>query len=607
MSTISIFLTTLTIILITLIIAIVISPVSVLSVIAPSSKNIKNLAYYKSLDSLYRFYLSLMKVTASELDYEKIDIKPFRKHFSFSKLSIYLYDKDIELLYPRYTSRDQAIPKHSKIFHTPVIRKKSVSEAVSLNDINNPIVHSFVHNKMISFGSENIYYFPISREEHILGVMEVKRDTDKSLLEEDIRQVEFFITIIYMLENWQRQQIINMKMKKDKTQESENTLHSMIKHDEELIRTARLSALGQMARGLAHEIKNPLTTIKLILTGSSEIDTEDINIVKEEVVRLDRLLGQFLSFARPRNYHFVLLNINLTIKEILNLFSKKFEAAKISINTNFSPMLPSIMGDIDSIKQVLINIFENAISVLESMPNAVIDISTKTRLIDGNRMVSVTIHDNGLGIPSDMLESIFEPFFTRKEKGSGLGLAISHNIIAAHKGKIYASNHYRGGASFEILFPVSDEESKKIIRLRDEDINSTLEFLNTIDEIHIYYENLLQYIRNRNTYATVIMKEENKVVGYASAQIMPPEAELLDIAVGKQYRKRGYGRKLIATIEYEMRIKKVKKIFLEVEVENENAITFYSALGYSSSGMRKNYYGQGKDAILMTKDLSDEG
>lgn len=555
------------------------------------SKNTQNFVSYKNLEQLHKFYVNFMLSIDNDAGYKILDFKHFRSLFAIKRFTIYLFDKNLGVLYPKHNSGQL---------------KKDNSKNVTLNDINHPLIHAFVHNSVILMAPEKHFYFPLSRGENIIGVVEVEKENSRAYSKEELEELQFFILLIYTFEYRSKQNEINEEIKSIKERHSEDTFKKLVERDENLIRSARLEALGQMARGLAHEIKNPLTSIKLVISDTDYIEGEDISIVREEINRLDRLLGQFLSFARPKDYHFATVNPNRLITEIAYILQNRFADSEIEFKTNLSNMSPNIIADIDTFKQMLINIFENAIDAVRLNPEGrkCIEVTTKTKAKDGQKLLAVSIHDSGPGIDSDKIDSIFEPFFTKKEKGSGLGLSIVHNIVKAHKGRITAGNHISGGAVFEMTFPIAQREHHKFFDLKGEDIHDVLKFLNNVKEVKISEEHLKQYVLNPKTHTAKIIKEGKRVIGYISGQVIPPEAEIFDIAVEKNHRRRGLGKKLMTIIEHEFKEKKADKVFLDVAKDNSNALNFYVHHGYKNVGTRKDYYGRGQDSCTMKKDIS---
>ena len=224
---------------------------------------------------------------------------------------------------------------------------------------------------------------------------------------------------------------------------------------EQLKKADRLAALGRLSAGVAHEIRNPLGSIK----GSIEILESEINpenekyefvkIIKEEIVRLNSIVESFLKFARPPKPKLQLASINDLVETTLILFKKQAQEDKIEIRKELAEDLPAIHLDSDQIRQVLLNIVLNS---SDSMPDGGVLI-IRTAMGNHDRHISVDISDSGVGISDEELDHIFDPFFTTKAHGTGLGLSISYQLIQNHGGTITAHKNKDKGLTFHIEFP----------------------------------------------------------------------------------------------------------------------------------------------------------
>lgn len=222
----------------------------------------------------------------------------------------------------------------------------------------------------------------------------------------------------------------------------------------ELARRERMAEIGNFSMMIAHELKNPLGIIK----GSVDIISKDgvktkvrntmIEYIQDEVKRLNRLVEDFLSFARPNPAHKSLVDINQVITKMVNLAPlPELKEKDISLKVELSEEIVEVNIDEHQIYQVLLNLFNNAI---QSIPEKG-EISFKTE--SSNSGIRITITDTGIGIPAEEKEKVFEPFFTKKEKGTGLGLAVVKKIIDAHLGAIHIADHKCGGTAFSIWLP----------------------------------------------------------------------------------------------------------------------------------------------------------
>ncbi|HSB68519.1 MAG TPA: ATP-binding protein [Candidatus Methylomirabilis sp.] len=240
----------------------------------------------------------------------------------------------------------------------------------------------------------------------------------------------------------------------------------LLEKDAQLRRADRLSALGQLSAGLAHEIRNPLGAIK----GAVEILQDDFppghdkaeffGILLKEVDRLNEVVTNFLSFARPVRVRFAPVEVSAVLAALEGLISGQARARRVQVFTSFHSGPSRVMADDTLLKQAFLNIMLNA---LEAMPEGG-DLAISTRLASpkgsappgGGRpeWVEVVFDDTGQGILEEDLGRIFDPFFTTKKDGTGLGLAITHRIIENHHGAIRVMSQRGKGTTFVVTLPL---------------------------------------------------------------------------------------------------------------------------------------------------------
>jgi signal transduction histidine kinase len=232
----------------------------------------------------------------------------------------------------------------------------------------------------------------------------------------------------------------------------------------------RLAVLGQMAAGLAHEIRNPLGAIKgaaqLLADPAPEVvmdaaSREFLAIILEEVDRLDRVVGSVLDLARPHEGTVLLpSDVNGVVRRTLQILSTEPGSEELKIEVTLDPALPRVAIDPEQLRQVLMNLLRNAAQAMKGRGKVVV--STRVRFGRGTRsgaptsddpFVELTVADNGPGISQKVLENLFMPFFTTKEKGTGLGLAISQRIVQGAGGRIEVRSYEGKGSSFAVILP----------------------------------------------------------------------------------------------------------------------------------------------------------
>jgi signal transduction histidine kinase len=220
---------------------------------------------------------------------------------------------------------------------------------------------------------------------------------------------------------------------------------------ENLVRTEKLYALGEFSAGLAHEIKNPLTSMKMLMQTAKErgapLCTTDISIIEGEINRIDRIVKEFLAFARPAKADLVTTDINEIAKEVVILSRPKIEQANINIAELYDYGIPKVKAHADGLKQVFLNIVLNAVQAMEEGGTLTISTSSDTD------SVAACVRDTGRGIPDENLKRIFDPFFTTKEDGTGMGLAIAYSIMREHGGQIEIDSVMNKGTVVSILLP----------------------------------------------------------------------------------------------------------------------------------------------------------
>jgi len=226
----------------------------------------------------------------------------------------------------------------------------------------------------------------------------------------------------------------------------------------------KLSALGELVSGVAHELNNPLTVIRgyaqLLLGREDAVGaSRELQAITEHAERAAHIVQELLTFARERPPARQPVDLNAVLQSVLDLREREMAAAGIRVVRRLAPGLPRLQGDPYQLQQVFLNILTNAEQALaETGHEGLIEVSTS--LTDDGQVVA-TIRDNGPGIPAAVADRIFDPFFTTKadRQGTGLGLSICYGIVNAHGGRIWADSIEGQGAAFSVVLPVTTVEA----------------------------------------------------------------------------------------------------------------------------------------------------
>ena len=249
-------------------------------------------------------------------------------------------------------------------------------------------------------------------------------------------------------------------------------------HAEQMQRAAKLASLGEIISGIAHEIKNPLTGISCaVQVFQSEMSKDDdrraiTTEILNHVKRLDTTVKDLLNYAKPKPPSFMPLKVNELLEKAVFFVYPEAKKKNVIINTDTDEKIPDAMIDPDQMQQVFLNLIINAVQAMPDGGRLKITISEAVlknealdgrlkELLPGETAVSINFEDTGKGIEQKYMDSIFDPFFTKKSKGTGLGLAISQRIVQEHGGEITVKSEINKGSIFTIYLPVvtSDETS----------------------------------------------------------------------------------------------------------------------------------------------------
>ena len=238
------------------------------------------------------------------------------------------------------------------------------------------------------------------------------------------------------------------------------------KAKEQLIQAEKLSSLGRLSAGVAHEILNPATIISMELQLLQKMEDlapgvhDELKVCMEQVGRIVAIAENLKQFSRVPVKNTAMADMNGLIKHMMTLYATQLKMEGIETDVQYDPDLPAITIDREKMEQVVVNLIANAVSAMEGKEKKVLHIKTGRNAVHrkGDHL-TITVADTGKGIPAEHMPKIFDPFFTTKEpgKGTGLGLSIAYGIVQEHGGMIRAENNEWGGATFYVSLPLQKE------------------------------------------------------------------------------------------------------------------------------------------------------
>jgi two-component system, NtrC family, sensor histidine kinase HydH len=232
----------------------------------------------------------------------------------------------------------------------------------------------------------------------------------------------------------------------------EEVVERLHQREREVRRAEQLAAVGQLAAGMAHEIRNPLTSIKMLVQTAREdslshLPMDDLAIIEREVRRVEQSLQTFLDFARPPKAEKAPIDLRAIIQETFNLTRGRAAKQRVEVSSKCIGERFTVSADAAQIRQVLVNLILNGLDAMPGGGALTLD------LHEAGTQVKIVIQDTGPGIAPEMGDRLFEPFVSTRETGSGLGLVICKRIVEDHGGTIEAENAREGGARFTVLLP----------------------------------------------------------------------------------------------------------------------------------------------------------
>lgn len=310
-------------------------------------------------------------------------------------------------------------------------------------------VVSYVRNPLLP-KTQSELAVPIKIENQILGLLDIHHMPPASLTQRDVQLVSSVAG-----------QLAIALQKANLYKDLQNSLRQEQTTRSQLIHSERLAVVGRLLASVSHELNNPLQAVQNALfllreeTGISEQGRQDLEIVLSETDRMAVMLSRLREAYRPvQPEDLYPVQMNNIIEDVYALVATHLRHNQISFEFHPAPELPPIPGLEDQLRQVMLNLFMNAVDAMSD--GGRLNVSTHLLLDESEVLISVS--DTGPGIDPDILPNIFEAFVTNKESGTGLGLSISYEIVLRHRGRIRAENNPEGGATFSVWLPVSSEE-----------------------------------------------------------------------------------------------------------------------------------------------------
>ena len=297
---------------------------------------------------------------------------------------------------------------------------------------------------------------PLRSKEKVLGVMDIASQRVRHFSPQDVE-------LLTSIGNQIGVAIHNARLYQD----LDKAYKDLKATKAQLFQTAKLSAIGELAAGIAHEIRNPLTTIigdaQLLMADMKPGDPgyESLKAIERSGYRASKVIRNLLSFSRQEEYEFADVDINESINNALGLIAYQIERSRISIIKDLADKLPVVWGSAHHLEEVWINLLINARDAIPAKQAG--EIRIVSRLDESGKAVQVLISDNGCGIPKAHMDRVFDPFFTTKEvdKGTGLGLYITYNIVTRHNGTIEIDSEEGKGTTVIVTLPTKNEVEAK--------------------------------------------------------------------------------------------------------------------------------------------------
>ncbi len=246
-------------------------------------------------------------------------------------------------------------------------------------------------------------------------------------------------------------------------QSVDQTQSQLERSQEHLLQSEKLALVGKLAAGVAHSIRNPLTSVKMRLFSLSRnlnfppAQKEDLEVISEEIRHIDTIVRDFLEFSKPPKLKMQRVSLSDVVDSAITLLKQRLESYRVQVEVKRSERMPEIWADPEQLKEVIVNLMLNSCDAMVN--GGLITVQEgKGQVASVGQVAYLKISDNGPGIPSSVQDKIFQPFFSTKEEGTGLGLSIVSRIVEEHGGHIHLRSGEGEGATFIIILPYREEE-----------------------------------------------------------------------------------------------------------------------------------------------------
>jgi two-component system NtrC family sensor kinase len=309
--------------------------------------------------------------------------------------------------------------------------------------------------QLFGIGARSVLCVPLVLREKTIGAIEVINKWGAKFTEDDLTLLNSIAASVAIA-------IENARL----YTEVKDFADELARSQAQLIQSEKLAATGKLAASIAHELNNPLQAVQSCIylvadqTDPGDSDRQYLDIAREELDRMARIVGRMVDFYRPSNEGRIPTDVNALLENVIALVRKRLQQGDIEVDLELASDLPLIVATGDHLKQVFLNMIINA---LEAMPQGGrLEMATRYTLKRDDRtkastdvgLVEIEFADTGVGIPAEHVHNIFDPFFTTKSKGMGLGLSVSYGIVERHGGQIQVESKVGEGTTFIVRLPV---------------------------------------------------------------------------------------------------------------------------------------------------------